>query len=99
MARRGGSACCLLWAAAITLHAAKPSHVDVGVNQPYTKTVVADRDMLHKPQAQPSPPLVAEVEPLMPASNGCQIFQGSNEPNYAVSTVIKSNSTILVVTS
>ena len=54
---------------AITLHAAKPSHVDVGVNQPYTKTVVADRDMLHKPQTQPSPPLVAEVSlpPLMPA--------------------------------
>ena len=37
---------------AITLHAAKPSHVDVGVNDPYAETVVADKDMLHRPQAR-----------------------------------------------
>lgn len=75
-------ASCGLWAVAITLHAAKPSLVDVGVSQPYTKTVVADRDMLHKPQAEPSPPLVAEDLRSSLCSiwchaslNGCQIFQ------------------------
>lgn len=53
----GARGVCLWPVVAITLHAAKPSHVDVGVKQPYTKTVVADRDMLHKPQAPAISPL------------------------------------------